>query len=51
MMAANPSTSGDESTFTMRLSDDQKPRNQPIVAPQSFLKSLIEKVPKPLESS
>ena len=24
MMAANPSTSGDESTFTMRLSDDQK---------------------------
>ena len=51
MMAANPSTSGDEPTFTMRLSDDQKTKKSTNTSPQSFLKSLIEKVPKPLESS
>ena len=50
-MTANPSTSGDEPTFTMRLSDDQKIKKSNNGTPLSFLKSLIEKVPKPLESS
>ena len=46
MMAANPSTSGDEPTFTMRLSDDQKTKKSTNTSPPVFPQVVDRKGPK-----
>ena len=45
-MAANSSTSDDESTFTMRLSDDQKTKQSTNSSPPIFPQVVDRKGPK-----